>query len=312
MNAPSPPIEVLDRMTDAMKWTQNCAIKMHFAGAVLRRDLLGQAETINQEGEVEWYCASDGTSRIIKQNSNGHGRFDIFKSTTRRVLWDQVGKRVNYTDSPLAVNFYNEIFTSYSGEFLDGFIAAENGFVNVGAAPRDADAIKELPSELIDGLECRAFKWANKSGIFGIWIAPDRNYNFVQYTFTRAPADATKEGRHDVMVNHIKFRQFDGRWIIVGGKRHTEFNGTIDQEKGRGFVHDLTMTRTNLDLSPDFKSLRVLDLHWIPDGVPVQKEGWSDKENKPVDIEDGVQYIWQNGSPVVDFAPNLVGRMRNE
>jgi len=289
---PDSPAALLKRCLDASTWTNNCAMNMEIVPTETIQDASGNSRPAPRlvTATVEYYHSSDGTWRIVRHAPNTLGNFDVFTSPTRRLMWlgrsdNDMQGLVDYTESPQLIRYFaNDPLLPQpflDGSFLDGLDR-----INV-ATPGSGIQIKELDPEDVNSLKCRVVTWAGNGATCKVWVAPERGYNFVKYTF------ADPHFGTNILVKDVKFIQSDRQWFISGGT-------SVEIAQLFGITQTLAqvITRTDIDLAPDFAASGAFDLHWIPNGVKVDVEDWDARRQMPVPKQPKMNYVWQDGKPV--------------
>ncbi len=316
-SAPSPgsAADIMNRLAQAVSWTHNCAVKMHVVSTSVYMGPDGNPTTNKVEGDTELYCSPQGEILLRSIYPGKGANYTAYISSNLRVYLNQSMGKASYTDDPTVVASYGVAYDA-SGRFLDGNMGGISDAVNLTEIPGNGGSISSLPDENIGGLECKVIQLSDQRWNARAWIAPDRGYNLVQYSLDHISDAQAKKGPSHILVHDMQYEKMNGQWIVTGGTFHFDLAAQNPSPprpaRAKLIAGDIAVTRTSIDLSPDFQKLNVLNTDFVPDGTPVTIMVWSDESKAPVLKQGGLRYVWKDGKPIPDFDPALVEKIRKQ
>jgi len=164
----------------------------------------------------------------------------------------------------------------------------------------DAGTAENVGSETIRGFSCIILQGKTDFGTIELWLDPDLGYLMRKAALVVGPGDSIASGTrlpiahprrsvlgYHVEIKDIEFEKLGDSYIAVKGQTELKelFSDGYDRFRQ-------TLTRSRLQLQPDFTKARAFVLDGVRDGMPLQII------DRPKD--DHFQYIFKNGTVVKD------------
>lgn len=310
------PEQLLQKAIDATAWTRNVHMRLEYRirsiGWVQEDFGLGPPVNLDEQSGTGEVFVSGQRLRSIRQNAPAGGfdgaHVDTLVTPDRRIFWVK-GHSVAYTESKLLIE-QAEVLDRASmlmGWFLDGNISDQiYGLFTFATALKLGKVQPNAPEENLGDIPCRVVDVVGDSWELRVWVAPTRDFNFARFTFD-SKADP-KIGRKEVHcdIKQIKYQQLqDGKWIIKAGT--FQFTAPFKDRGERGY--ETTVTRTFVDLNPDFEKLKAFDVPAIPDGERVLLEETDESGKRK---QSGVKHMWKDGKVVPAYDPKVIERIERQ
>ena len=169
---------------------------------------------------------------------------------------------------------------------------------------------KIIGSEVVNGIHAIIVEAIMNDSVLRVWVAPERDYNFVKYTYARPGIAPTLPSPLEISVYDVVLRQIAGsRWAIVAGTFRLR-TVADPKETSPSLDSELTATRSEIDTEPDFQAdSGPWDTSWIEEGtrVVVVTDPTAHQlkaATQPVGTE--TRYVWKNNGPTPDAGPEPV------
>lgn len=230
----------------------------------------------------------------------------VFRS---RSIWD--GSRFLSRNQPLGKGirqlqvltsknllFRDALLSQYgTAPFLRGYCLGDP--VGMVQLIKDAtQAVHVEDDQMIDGHPCSVLSATTPYGHYRLWVDTAGGFQVRRAIVTKKEGDFDGNRRLPIVegewkqigaeyrIDITQFELVDNRYIPTGGS--VEASIYFDQEKVQRTRH--TARVTSFRLHPDFAAEKAFVMDGIPDGTPV----------RDADSQDGLRYIWQDGTITLD------------
>lgn len=284
--------EIVERYGNALAGTESVAMSVRVETR-LTETSNGTAKT--QDEVWEFVHARDGkncewTGRHWTYDDNGNPIMGGSKDFQELTLPDK--ERHLHTSRPLiqSGSEYQRAYLlkDYRGRshILLGSVSfggyLDSRFPGIGTNSNLAEALSENPRtigmEEIDGEICHIVESRASFGTLTAWIAPKKGYNALRFVLAKKPGDMDdgksleEMGYTDLtaVVEDIEMAMIDKTLVPIRGKLTLTFSST----DGRNVTSQVTATRSDVDLNPDFEAMGYFKIK-LRDGNPIRDDGSS-------------------------------------
>jgi hypothetical protein len=214
-------------------------------------------------------------------------RFIINQNRRFEYEWDTQGKlESDVRSSQIAADLkgvYLSLSTDESfGAFMNGRCWC-NYDKNIGELLR-GPAASVVGTENIDNVGCYIVSAMTPYGVIRAWIAPERDYNCLQFTIQKTPKDIYADaalgnlridGKKVLsslnVMDHVQLEFISGRWIVISGQYRT----VMSLDDGTKATRLTVSQRSDVNPKPDFIAMGAFVPKDLPNGTRVYEGGIS-------------------------------------